>query len=295
MMFAVFLPAFDPELISFEIAGFPLALRWYALSYVAGFLVAWVWFIAMMKRRDLWPGEPPMDKESADRLLTWVIIGAVLGGRIGYALFYQPQHYLQNPLEIFAVWQGGMSFHGGFTGLVLATIAFCRVSGAPVVSVGDAVAVCATPGLVFGRVANFINGELWGEPSRLPWAVVFPDGPAAYCPLDWSGVCSRHPSQLYEAILEGVLLCGLLAWLAYRRNWFHVPGQTFGLFFAGYGAARIFAELFRVPDAQLMTADNPAGYAVSLGSFGLSMGQALSIPMVLIGVTVIILARRRVR
>ena len=291
MMFAVPLPAFNPELISFEIAGADFAVRWYALSYVAGFLIAWRWFISMMERPGLWPDAPPMDRAAADRLLTWIIIGAILGGRFGYALFYNPAHYLEYPLEVFAVWRGGMSFHGGLAGLIAATIIFCRLNRAPIASVGDAISVVAMPGLFLGRIANFINGELWGEPSQLPWAVIYPQGLASVCPDGWAGVCSRHPSQIYEALLEGALLCAVFAWLAYRRNAFKIPGQVMGLFFAGYGAARTVAELFRVSDSQMKSAGNPEGYAIQFGDWGLSMGQTLSLPMIALGIGIFIWSR----
>ncbi len=293
MILAVPLPAFNPEIISFEIAGGNFAVRWYALSYIAGFLIAWRWFISMMEQPGLWPGEPPMGRAAADRLLTWIIIGAILGGRTGYVLFYNPLHYLDNPLGIFAVWRGGMSFHGGLAGLIAATVIFCRLNRLPVASVGDAISVTAMPGLFLGRIANFINGELWGEPSRLPWAVIYPQGPASFCPDGWTGVCSRHPSQIYEALLEGAFLCAVFAWLAYRRNAFKVPGQVTGLFFAGYGGARTLAELFRVSDSQMKSIDNPEGYAIQFADWGLSMGQTLSLPMIALGTGIFIWSRLR--
>ena len=293
MIFAIPLPAFNPELVSFQVFGLNLAIRWYALAYIAGFIVAWRWFIALMERKSLWANEPPMDRLASDSLLTWIIIGAILGGRFGYVLFYNPSYYMANPLDAFAVWQGGMSFHGGLTGLIVATVIFCRLNSASIASVGDAISLVAMPGLFFGRIANFINGELWGEPSRLPWAVIYPSGPASVCPETWVGVCSRHPSQLYEAILEGALLCAIFAYLAYKKNAFKIPGQVLGLFFAGYGTARVVVELFRVSDPQMRSLDNPEGHVIELAGFGLSMGQVLSVPMILLGIAVFIWARSR--
>ncbi|MCY3879416.1 MAG: prolipoprotein diacylglyceryl transferase [Rhodobacteraceae bacterium] len=295
MIFAIPLPVFNPELLSFEIAGVDFAIRWYALAYIAGFLVAWRWFISLMARPDLWPVAPPLDREAADRLLTWVIIGAIAGGRLGYVLFYQQGYYQQNPVEIFALWQGGMSFHGGLAGLVTAAVLFCLSQRASVAAVGDAIALTATPGLFLGRIANFINGELWGEPTQLPWAVIYPLGPASICPDHWLHACSRHPSQLYEALLEGALLCLVLAWLVYRRDGLKTPGQTTGLFFVGYGTARIVVEFFRVADSHLISPDNPDGYVITLAGGGLTMGQTLSLPMILLGSGVVIWARRRRR
>ena len=296
-MNAIFLPQFDPNLIAFEIGGFDFAIRWYALSYIAGFLVAWRWFIVLAKRNDIWPNEvPPMTPEMPERLLTWIIIGILAGGRLGYVLFYNPGHFLNNPAEIFAIWQGGMSFHGGFAGLIVATWLFCRLNRLALATVSDAVALVSVPGLFFGRIANFINGELWGRPSDVPWSVVFPSGGGSVCPPDWTGICSRHPSQLYEALLEGVLICILLGWLVYRKKWMHRPGGVAGMFFAGYGAARVFVELFREPDSQFVSAENPHGFVLQFSeTFGLTMGQSLTAPMLVIGAVVIWQARWKQR
>ncbi len=293
----IFLPQFDPVLFAFNVGGFNFALRWYAISYILGFIVAWQWFLMLMRQPKLWPGgNPPMGTELPDRLLTWIIIGVIIGGRLGYALFYNPNHFLRNPLDVLAIWQGGMSFHGGLSGLVAATWLFCRVNGVAVAGVADAISIVALPGLFFGRIANFINNELWGRPSEAPWAVVISSGDGSVCPPDWTAICARHPSQLYEALLEGVILCAILSWLAYRRHWLHLPGQLTGLFFAGYGTARFVVEFFREPDGQFLSADNPGGFVLQFGEWaGLTMGQALSVPMVLIGLTVIWTARRHRR
>ena len=296
-MNVIFLPQFDPDLIAFDIGGFGFAVRWYAVAYIAGFIVAWRWFLMLLRRPALWPGgQPPMGTDLPDRLLTWIIIGVIIGGRLGYVIFYSPAHFLANPLDALAIWRGGMSFHGGFAGLVAATWLFCRINGIAVASVADAISIVAMPGLFFGRLANFINHELWGRPSEVPWAVVIPSGDGSVCPADWTAICARHPSQLYEAILEGALLCLVLAWLAYRRNWLHVPGQLTGLFFAGYGTARFLAEFFREPDMQFISASNPGGFALRFSeTAGLTMGQSLSVPMILIGLIVLWTARRHRR
>ena len=282
---AIFVPSISPEIFSVEIAGFGFALRWYAMSYIAGFLIAWLWFVSLMKRPDLWPDRgPPLQPDQPEKLLSWVIIGVVVGGRLGYTLFYSPAHYLANPLEILMIWQGGMSFHGGCAGLIVATYLFCRAAGAPVASVSDTVSIVVTPGLFLGRIANFINAELWGRPTDIPWAVVFSDGPGSVCPPDWVGLCSRHPSQIYEAALEGLALGAVLAFLAYFRGWLKSPGMVAGVFFSGYGLARIFVELFRVPDEQFISPANPGGHVVSFTeSIGLTMGQLLSLPMLAVG------------
>jgi phosphatidylglycerol:prolipoprotein diacylglycerol transferase len=229
--------------------------------------------------------------EQVERLLTWVIAGVILGGRLGFVLFYQPVYYMSHPLEILKVWQGGMSFHGGFLGVVTAAYLFFRSEKIPLLSAADLLALAAPPGLLLGRIANFINAELWGRPTTMPWGVAFPGDTAQYCP-DVIGVCARHPSQLYEAGLEGLILGAALLWLVYRRDWLKRPGQTMGLFFAGYGAARFFVEFFRQPDAQFVSDGNPLGLAFHWGGYGLTMGQTLSVPMIVVGLALIWWARR---
>ncbi len=292
---AIPFPNISPELFSIEIGGFELALRWYALAYIAGIVIGW-WLIARaLKRPALWPDDtPPMDKAQLDDLMTWIIVGVIVGGRLGFVLFYQPAYYLANPLDIPKVWQGGMSFHGGFLGVVAAVWLFSRRHGLPLASMADALAFSVPPGLMLGRTANFINAELWGKPADLPWAVIFPGAAAQDCP-GVEGLCARHPSQLYEAALEGALLGALLLYLVWKRGWLKRPGQTAGLFFAGYGSARFLVEFFRQPDAQFITPDNPAGWVIGAGGWGLSMGQLLSLPMILIGIAAIIMARRQER
>ena len=286
-------PDIDPVLVGFNLFGIELAIRWYALAYIAGLLLGWRYVAALCARPALWGGPPPMRPEQTDDLLTWMVLGVILGGRLGYVLFYQPAHYLANPAEILAVWRGGMSFHGGFLGVVAGVLGFSLRGGLPAVRVGDAVAAAAPIGLFFGRLANFINAELWGRPSNVPWAVIFPGDAASICPDGWVGACARHPSQLYEAGLEGIALFLLLLW-AIRRGALARPGRVIGLFLIGYGAARIFVEQFRQADGQFVAPDNPHGHVIRLaGEWGLSMGQVLSLPMLLAGLALLVWSGRR--
>ncbi|MGR3248015.1 MAG: prolipoprotein diacylglyceryl transferase [Paracoccus sp. (in: a-proteobacteria)] len=286
-------PDIAPEIFTINLGGFSLSLRWYALAYMAGLIIGWRLIVAMMRRPAIWGGTAPTAPDSIDDLLTWVILGVILGGRLGFVLFYEPAYYLSNPAEIIKVWQGGMSFHGGFTGVIVATWLWARRNGVPVMRLADALAVVAPIGLFFGRIANFINAELWGRPTDLPWGVIFPGEAAQACP-GVEGLCARHPSQLYEAGLEGLLL-GLILWALVRAGGLRRPGLAFGVFLAGYGLARMLVELFRVADAQFITPDNPLGHVVGGPAIGLTMGQLLSLPMVLIGLALIWRARSRPR
>lgn len=291
-------PDIDPALFSVEIFGRTLALRWYALAYIVGLLLAWRWIVFLIKRPGIWnDNTPPMSPSQPEELLTWMIIGIILGGRLGFVLFYQPGYYLVNPTDILRIWEGGMSFHGGFLGVIVAGSLFCRKYQLSTLGVGDAIAMGAPIGLFLGRLANFINAELWGRPTNLPWGVVFPTEAAQTCPDWWLEICARHPSQLYEAALEGLVLFTLMTWLALRRNWLKTPGQMIGLFVLGYGISRFLVEFFRQADAQFITAANPWGHIVRFGanidSFGISMGQLLSLPMAAIGLMLIFYVRRR--
>lgn len=293
MVFAIPFPDIGPDLVSFQIGDFTLALRYYALAYIAGILIGWGLMVRAMRRPALWPGDQaPMTKTQVDDFLTWAIIGIILGGRLGYVFFYQPGYFLENPADIPKVWQGGMSFHGGFLGVVVAGLIYCRKHALPIAQVSDALAMATPIGLLLGRVANFINAELWGRPTDAPWGVIFPGSRAQDCP-GFDAPCARHASQLYEAGLEGLLLGALLLFLVFARGWFKRPWSATGLFVAGYGAARFFVEFFRQADAQYITADNPLGHVIRLGEAGLSMGQLLSLPMVIAGVGMILWARRR--
>ena len=284
-------PDISAEIFTIELGGFSLSLRWYALAYLAGLLIGWRLLVVMMRRPAIWGGRAPMAAEAVDDLLTWVILGVVLGGRLGFVLFYEPAFYLGNPLEIVKVWEGGMSFHGGFAGVIVAVWMFCRSRAIPVLSVADAMAVVAPIGLFFGRIANFINAELWGRPTDLPWGVVFPGPAAQHCP-GIEGPCARHPSQLYEAGLEGLAL-GLILWAVLRAGGLRRPGLCFGIFLSGYALARSFVEIFRVADAQFIRPDNPLGFVIGGPDWGLSMGQLLSLPMLIIGIWLILRALRR--
>ncbi|SHL37575.1 Prolipoprotein diacylglyceryl transferase [Roseovarius marisflavi] len=285
-------PDISPEIFTLSLFGMEFALRWYALSYIVGILLGWRLVVASVKRPHLWPkNSAPMTPRQVEDLLTWVILGVILGGRLGFVLFYQPAYYLQNPLQILQVWQGGMSFHGGLLGVVTACLLYCQRQGLARLSVGDALCMVAPIGLLLGRIANFINAELWGRPTSLPWGVAFPGAAAQDCP-DVIGICARHPSQLYEAALEGLILGAVLVFLAYRRGALKERGRITGLFFAGYGVSRFIVEFFRQADAQFITPDNPMGYALQMGAFGLSMGQLLSLPMIAFGLAMVAWAKR---
>jgi len=293
-MYAAFrFPDFSPELFSISLFGFEFALRWYALAYIVGILIAWRLGVMAVRRAALWPGNtPPMTPTQIEELLTWIILGVILGGRLGFVLFYQPAYYLQNPVQILMVWQGGMSFHGGMLGVVLAGWVFARRHALNIASSADLIAHTVPIGLMLGRLANFINAELWGRPTDLPWGVIFPGPYAQDCP-DIAGLCARHPSQLYEAALEGLVLGALLLWMAYKRNGLKLPGQITGIFLAGYGTARFLVEFARQPDAQFVSDGNPLGLAWQLGGYGLTMGQILSLPMIALGLWLIVQARRK--
>lgn len=281
---AIPFPDIGSELFAIDIGTFHFALRWYALAYIAGILIGWQICVRAVKKPALWPkDEPPLTPDQIGDLLTWIILGVIIGGRLGFVLFYQPQYYLQNPLEILMVWQGGMSFHGGFTGVAVAGLVFSIRQGAPLLGTADLLALATPPGLLLGRLANFTNNELWGRPTDVPWAVIFPGEAAQTCP-GVAGLCARHPSQLYEALLEGFFLGAVLLVLAWRRGWLKSPGAITGIFLMGYGLARAFVEFFRQPDMQFVTVGNPVGHALHFGNWGLTMGQTLSVPMILLGV-----------
>lgn len=283
MQAAIPFPSISPELFSISMFGMQFALRWYALAYIAGILIAWRLGVAAVKRTALWRDDtPPMTAKQIEDLLTWIILGVILGGRLGFVLFYQPAYYLQNPAEILMVWQGGMAFHGGLLGVIVASWLYTHAQGIPKLGAADLIAHTVAPGLMLGRLANFINGELWGRPTDAPWGVIFPGPFAQFCP-GVEGVCARHPSQLYEAGLEGLLLGTLLLWMVYRRGALKRPGLVLGTFFAGYGLSRFIVEFFRQPDAQFVTTGNPLGLAWHIGGYGLTMGQMLSLPMIALG------------
>jgi|SRR5882672_9496527 len=257
-------PQFDP--IAFSIG--PLAVRWYGLMYLLGFLGFLL--LGRLRARDAWRG---LTKQDVDDLLFFGVLGVILGGRLGYVLFYKPAYYLANPLEVFMVWKGGMASHGGIIGVIVVMYLFARSRGKPFLQVADFVVPLIPQGLALGRVGNFINGELWGrpaDPNVWPWAMVFPQS---------GDTIARHPSQVYQFLLEGVLLFVLL-WIYSRKP--RPLGVVSSMFLIGYGVLRIIAEFGREPDAFL-----------GLLAFDLSMGQWLSLPMIAVGIGLFIYCQRR--
>lgn len=252
-MLALTFPNFDP--VAFEIG--PLVVRWYALAYIVGLILGWKYAVWLNRRP---AGLVP--QAALDDFLAWAVIGIVLGGRIGYVLFYQPDYFLENPLAVFELWRGGMSFHGGLLGIILAMLLFARKRGVSFLALTDLVAAAGPIGLFLGRLANFVNGELYGRASDAPWAMIFPTG----------GPAPRHPSQLYEAALEGIVLFTILAIATYRNKALTRPGTVFGLFLIFYGLFRSFAEFFREPHP---------GHPLDIGV--LTPGIVYSIPMILLG------------
>jgi phosphatidylglycerol---prolipoprotein diacylglyceryl transferase len=264
MLPVLLFPQFDPFIIHYGAIG----VRWYALSYIAGLVLGW-----RLVRRLVQRAPAVATVLQVDDFLTWATLGVVLGGRLGYVLFYQPSFFLQHPSQIFAVWTGGMSFHGGMLGVTIALIWFCRRQKIPILGFADRIAVAAPIGLGLGRLANFINGELWGRPAPdwLPWAMIFPTG----------GPVPRHPSQIYEALMEGLILFAVMLTLARRQALLARFGTLTGIFLVGYAICRITVEFFREPDAFL-------GFLFA----GATMGQLLSVPMLLAGIGLIVWRRR---
>lgn len=266
MPFLLAFPSIDPVLINIG----PLPIRWYALAYIAGLSLGWLYARALVTRKALWGGPSPLNPLDIDDLLFYVAMGVIFGGRLGYVVFYNASFYLAHPAEVFAVWKGGMSFHGGLAGTALAIYWLAKRKHLPVLSLTDICAAAVPIGLFLGRIANFIKPELWGRPSDVSWAMVFPGG----------GPLPRHPSQLYEAALEGLVLFVVL-FIAVRSGSLRRPGLTAGIFAAGYGIARIICEFFREPDPQL-------GFLFG----GATMGMLLSLPLIAAGAALIVYARR---
>lgn len=257
---------FFPDSTVFVEIG-PFVLRWYALAYIGGLVIGWRWLRKLVER-------PPVVATplQADEFLTWATIGVILGGRLGYALFYQPSKFLADPVELVQLWHGGMSFHGGMLGVAIATFLFCRRNAIPLLGFADRIAIVAPVGLGLGRLANFANGELWGReaPPDLPWAMRFPGG----------GDVLRHPSQLYQAFLEGAVLLTIMVLLNRGEALRARAGLLTGAFLTGYAIARIIGEFFRQPDPFL-------GFLFA----GATMGQLLSLPMLALGLFLIARAK----
>ena len=287
MLAAIPFPNLSPNIFSISLFGMEFALRWYAMAYIVGIVIGWRIIVAALRRPALWSKDTsPFSPEQAEDLLTWIVVGVILGGRLGYVFFYQPAYYLQNPLEIPAIWTGGMSFHGGFLGVVLLAYIWTRRNKVALWPLADSLAIAVPPALLLGRVSNFINAELWGRPTDAPWGVIFP-GEAAQACEGVIGACARHPSQLYEAALEGLILGAVLLYFAFRRGLLKRQGAATGIFFAGYGMARFAVEFVRQPDAQFVTLNNPLGLAWQVNGYGLTMGQFLSLPMIFVGLFLI--------
>jgi len=255
-LYAIPFPAFDPVLVTFG----PIAIRWYALGYIVGILLGWLYARTVIRSEKLWGGPAPLAVADYDDFVLWVTLGIILGGRLGYVLFYNPSYFAAHPLESLQLWKGGMSFHGGFLGCVLAVVLFARHRGLSILSLGDLTCAAGTIGIFLVRIANFINGELWGRPT--------------------GGPLSRHPSQLYEALLEGLVLFVVLTALI-RAGALKRPGFILGAFAFGYGVARTICEQFREPDPQL-------GFLWG----GLTMGTLLSLPLMLAGLAIMWAAMR---
>ena len=261
----------DP--IAFKIWILPI--RWYALAYLAGFILGWRYALRLART-----GLAKPTAEDMDEFLTWAVLGTILGGRIGYVLFYQPQYFVDNPIQILKIWTGGMSFHGGLLGVIAAMVLFARRRQIALLAVADIVATVAPIGLFFGRIANFVNQELYGRVTDLPWGIVFPI----------AGDEPRHPSQLYESFLEGAVLFMILTTLARRPEIRGRPGTLSGIFLIGYGLARFAVEFVRQPDIQFVNDTQVIEGSVLLGA---TMGQLLSLPMILLGLGLVVIARRR--
>ncbi len=260
-------PRIDPILVHIG----PLAIRWYALAYIFGILIGWAYARAIVRSEKWWGGKPPLSVTDFDDFVLWVTLGIILGGRIGYVLFYNLPFFAAHPLQIFELWTGGMSFHGGFTGCVVAVVLFARSRGLSILSLGDVTCAVGPIGLFLGRLANFVNGELWGRPTDVPWAMIFPTG----------GPIPRHPSQLYEASLEGLALLAFL-YVMIRLGALKRPGLIIGSFAMFYACARSFCEFFREPDVQL-------GFLWG----GATMGQLLSIPLFIAGACFVVYALKQ--
>ncbi len=273
-IWAIPFPDIDPVAVQIG----PIAIKWYGLAYLAGLLLGWLYIRRLLSQTKLWADDrPPFLPQKVDDLLIYMVAGVLIGGRLGFVLFYEPSYYLENPLDIFAVWKGGMAFHGGLFGSGVAIWIFSRRNGINPWSTSDLCTATVPIGIFFGRIANFINGELFGRPTDAPWGMVFPEARLHYPDVEPT---ARHPSQLYEAMLEGLLLFIVLRILTHYYGALKRPGLVTGTFLVGYALARSTAELFREPH-----------FAHSLNIEPLTVGIAYSIPMLLLGLSVIYFAR----
>ena len=270
-LLAIPYPQIDP--VALQIG--PIAVRWYGLAYAAGLILGWIYIKRLVANAQLWrDNRPAMTADDVDELLLWVAAGVVVGGRLGHVLFYEPSYYFENPLQVFAIWRGGMAFHGGLLGSGLAMFLFARRKGLVALSVMDVVAAAVPIGLFFGRMANFVNGEIVGTPTDMPWGMVFPG---------W-GDEPRHPAMLYEAALEGIVLFLILRFVTHRWMALKQPGLTTGIFLVGYALFRIFCELFKIIEYRQFSTEYP-----------ITKGMVYSIPMLILGIWFIMLARSKSR
>ena len=274
-----------PEVFSVSLGDFTFTLYWYALAYIFGIIACWQLAAIALKKNELWQkNTPPLNPLKLEDLMSFSVLGIIFGGRLGFVIFYNPEYYLQNPLEVLFIWQGGMSFHGGLIGVATASFLFFRKNSVPLRSGADLLALGTPIGLGLGRLANFINDELWGRVTDVPWGVIVNSPQSRTVCQEIVDHCIRHPSQIYEAILEGLILFILMMYLAFKRNAFKRPGFLASIFFMGYGLSRCFVELFRQPDQQFQSVNNPMGFFIQFGEMGLTMGQVLSLPMIVIGI-----------
>ncbi len=293
MQTGILFPHLSPFVFPDGLFGYQIPLRWYALAYIVGIIMGWRIAVMALNRPRLWAAlTPPMTPQQLENLLTWIILGIIAGGRLGYVLLYKPAYYWAHPIEIPILWEGGMAFHGGFIGVVLAIYVFARRHKMPLGSVADTIALASPPAILLGRMANFVNAELWGRETSLPWGVIFPGDAAQSC-ASLTTFCARHPSQLYEAALEGLILGLLLIFSAFRGGFLQRPWLLSAIFFTFYGFSRFLVEFVRQPDAQFVSDGNPLGLAVHWGGYGLTMGQILTLPMIVVGLGLIWAIRRR--
>ncbi len=282
-----------PEVFSVSLGDFTFTLYWYALAYIFGIIACWQLAAIALKKNELWQkNTPPLNPLKLEDLMSFSVLGIIFGGRLGFVIFYNPEYYLQNPLEVLFIWQGGMSFHGGLIGVATASFLFFRKNSVPLRSGADLLALGTPIGLGLGRLANFINDELWGRVTDVPWGVIVNSPQSRTVCQEIVDHCIRHPSQIYEAILEGLILFILMMYLAFKRNAFKRPGFLASIFFMGYGLSRCFVELFRQPDQQFQSVNNPMGFFIQFGEMGLTMGQVLSLPMIVIGIILFVTSTR---